>query len=413
MDLVGLSLLLALTAVEPDSAEGWSLDAVPLVWARAGMTMVEGSPRLDSSTVDLQCSVSAWMPGTVDFLAVPAFRRDSTSSARLRRARLDLSWPGTPWVGCGVFLADHQPFSWGLSDPLLEWHETEVDSLMGARLTAGGILGFRGSYLVASEAEEDSLRATTIRAPWLGFGSFSLESYRMEGAGDASRRLDMVKVWTYLPFASPHLVVAGDPNRDRSWGVMAEVRDLRLRRNHRVTVTLVPQMELAGDSMQLPSGALRAGQRRIGAKLLVTSTRRMLSGWVYGSREWSTSRPDSLSVGVSTVTEGSMLLKGSFDMREWEECSGRVSATFQGRMAQAGCWLEASEKDWRVGGVAGYSPRRDVHAFMELSGSSSDDLDPIGSLTVVSSMGPIYGMMKIGWEEDEVDVQVGLKGVLR
>lgn len=413
MDLVGLSLLLILTAAEPDSAEGWSFDAVPLLSAEAGLTMVDGSPHLDSSSVDVECSLLASMHKTVDFLAVPAFRRDSTGSAFLRRARLDLSWPGTPWVGGGVFLADHQPFSWGMSVPVVGWYSTEVDSLVGARLAAGGLLGFKASYLVATEAEEDSLRITNVRAPWLGFGSFSLESYRTEGPGDARAGLNVIKAWTDLPVASPHLIVVGDPDRGSSWGVIGEIRSLRLRRNHRVSVQLVPMIALAGDSLELESGALRPGQRQAGGKLMVRSTGRLLSGWLYGTREWSTDKADSFSVGLSTITEASMLLEGSLDLAGWEDCSGKISATFRRSMQQAGGWVEIMEDDWRVGGRAGYSPRRDVHARLELSGSPSGELDPRGELTVVTSVRSIYGMMEIVWDGDDLRLRIGLKGVLR
>ena len=168
-----LTALLALSSVSEDTTafslfpESWTFGYESLVDASAQGHWKSDHPVIDSTFIDAALSVSVESP-ELDLLVTAAMRNDSSSHGYFRRGRCVLKWPGTPWIGAGVFKNDRQPFIAGLSNPVVEWGSVDIDSIQGFGVSSGGILGFSGEYTIQL-TQGDTLSQLSINSPWMGF----------------------------------------------------------------------------------------------------------------------------------------------------------------------------------------------------------------------------------------------------
>jgi hypothetical protein len=397
--------------------ESWSTDAECLVRTGASAHWWVDHPILDSSRVDAELSVTAFSPFS-DFLITGAMSAssDSAGTAELRRARAMLQWPGTPWVGAGVRLGEGAPFTAGLHEPVIEYGWISPDSLRGMILSAGGFLGFRGSYSLAMSGG-DTLASSRVRSPWLGFAGLDYSRTALHPGPGGTRGesvLNVLMIWSDFRIVKPWVLVAGADGEPGRWAVEAELRSFRPLDTGWGRLELVPGLSFAGDSFSSPGQAFTPGRRVLTLKALIRPDRYMLGAGLIGSVDLE---GDSLTF-VSLL--GYMLSEAgiSYDIRATLREDGGYSAggeigTASGRNASASLAAEVIDDSLRVTGRALYAPRSDVSGSLTVSGDVSGSTDPVCGLDVSALIGPATGHMGIEWRAGDVLLTVGIGGLFR
>ena len=377
--------------------ENWSFGYDCLIDASAAGNWKNNHPVTDSSSIDAAVSVMMESP-EVDFLVTGAIRSDSTSRMGLRRARGVLKWPGTPWIGAGVFVNDRQPFIAGLLNPVVEWGWVDIDSIHGFGLSSGGIMGFSGDYLIQL-SRGDTLTQLDVHSPWMGFAGLDYSRARLSTAdstSDGNTVVNVLSVRGDFRYFNPWLTVAGADGEGGKWAVSVEIRNYSPINTEWGRIEVVPEVHFAGDKIDFPGSSFAPGQRVIALGAFLESRRYFVSSGIKGMVDLSS---DSLS-GVS-ATAG--LISGA-----------AVSSLISDSFASAGIAVEIINDSTRVTGSSSYSPRDDVCAEVFISGDIDDTLQPACGLVLSAALGPVNGLVEIKWDyNSSPSLRINLRGLLK
>jgi hypothetical protein len=396
--------------------EVWSTGAECLVRAGAGARWMTDHPVLDSSMVEAELTANALSPFADLAVTGALTAADSVRTAELRRARAMLRWPGTPWVGAGVFLGEGAPFVAGLSDPLIEHGWIAPDSMRGMTLSAGGFLGFTGSYSLAMSGP-DTIASSTVRSPWLGFAGMDYSRTALHpGAGATAGEsvLNVLMIWSDFRVVKPWVLVAGEEGEPGRWAVAAELRGFRPMDTGWGRLELVPGMSFAGDSFSSPGTAFTSGRRVLTLKALLSPDRYMLGAGVICSVDLEGDSLTFVSLLGHMLSEAGISYSLYGTLREDGSCAaGGEIGTAAGRDASAFLAADAVEDSVRVEGRALYAPRSDASGCLTVSGDASGSLDPACSLDLSALIGPATGRIGIEWRDGDVLLSVEIGGLLR
>jgi hypothetical protein len=415
--VVGL-LILGMLASQPDSS-GASAGVGGLVYGSALSGVDHEDLRLDRWEHRTRIRITASWGEGLSALAEPSLSgsgedggsHDSTKAGLDRllvRARL----PGTPWLGGEVFHGCRQPWMPALGGAYLDLTDTDSDSLSGMSLTAGGFLGFRGSYSVYRPFGGDTLSYARLRAPWAGFGTFRAYRYTRHGRG-GTEGFDAMEAWLSIRRLSPWVTLLRGRNGDGRWAVGAQLRGLRLRPSLDLRLEVAPEAHLAGDGLKPGTAGLQPGQRAGGIRVSLRSVTRALSAWGYGRKGFEDMVGDSVGAGMHMLSRADIEYSLSGGWPEDGDPSARLDADLRRRVAGAGAGLRTWGDSLRVSGRASYSPRPDVHGTMEVSGSPGGVLDPVGTLSVRVATGAVSGGLSMLWEDGAVALGVDLVAEVR
>ncbi len=408
-----VALLLTLLAAQPDSA-GFEAGAGGLVFGRAESRVNGDELRLGEWEHRTRIRLELFRGEGLSVLAEPSvfgFRGESVAADSLEvgldrllvRARL----PGTPWLGGEVFHGCRQPFLPSLEGAYLDLTETEADSLSGMSLTAGGFLGFRGSYSLYRPFAGDTMSYAAIRAPWAGFGTF--RAYRFTRRGPQGEvGYDALEGWLSIMRFSPWMTVLRSRGDDGGWAAGLQLREIGLRPSLDLRLEVTPEARLAGDSLRPGTGGLCPGQRTAGIRVVLRSLQHSLAAWGYGRVDFEDMVEDSAGVGLYMLSSADIEYTLSVGMAEAGDPDARLDADLRRPLAGAGAGLRVMGDSLRVAGRASYTPRPDVHGTMELSGSPAGELDPVGSVAARVASGGLVGGISLTWEEGEVSMGVDL-----
>ena len=390
--------------------EGWSAGIELLLNAEAA-----GHWSVDRLVPDSTCTEASIRLSIVseyaDILAIPVFTSEPSPGAGLRRARALVRWPGTPWIGAGVFYGEGAPFMPGLSEPYIEHGWIEPDSLKGFNLSSGGFLGFHGEFSMAFSGT-DTLALTRIRSPWMGFAGLEYRRTALHVSPDSTDGaiLNTLTVWGDLRYVEPWVVIAGKDGEPGMWAVEGELRDFTPFHTDWGEVELVPGFRMAGSEFQCPGPAFSRGRRTFLLSALVRSSRYFAGAGLtafYDLDEDSLSgaaiRAGMLSrTGLSVGTEirvtldGELIAAGSFGTTT-ENSSASLEVRYEGDST-------------RVTGMAAHSPRSDVTGELTVSGNAYGTVNPVCRLDLSTSMGPASGHLALVWEEGDVRLSAELRG---
>lgn len=413
-----IPLLAFIAAASGDSLpEGWTAGASCLFGAEAGARWVVDHAVLDSTGTDVSVSLTA-RSQVADILVTAAVTAsdDSVAAASLRRMRAMLRWPGTPWIGAGAFLGEGAPFVPGLEDPLVEYGWIAPDSVRGMSLSAGGFLGFRGSYALAL-TPGDTLVSTHARSPWLGFAGFDYSRTAVHPASDGGEVGSVLNVLTIradLRYVKPWVLVAGAEGEQDNWAVEAEIRGFRPLETEWGRLELVPGMSFAGDSFSSPGSAFVPGMRVLTLRALMRPERVMAGAGITVSVDLEGDSLTFVSLMGHMISRAglSYALTGTAREDGWYRAAAEIG-TSDGGAASAFLGGEIIEDSLRVTGRALYSPRPDVNGTLTVSGDAGGSLDPTCGLDLSALVGPVTGHIGIAWLPGDVLLTIELGGLLR
>lgn len=397
------------TVVLPEGFEvGWSC----LAGASGSGRWVAVHPVIDSTEIDAALTVTA-RSREIDFLACGAMSGDSTDTISFRRGRALVRWPGTPWIGAGVFLSDRQPFTSGLSNPLVEWGWQDIDSLYGYGMYCGGIMGFSGEYLI-QRTSSDTLTQLNIESPWMGFAGLSYSRVHFHPADSLSGGggvLNTLLIRSDFRYCRPWVVLAGAEGEPGRWAIAGQIRGYKPIKTRWGDMEIIPGMAFAGDYFSSPGSAFIAGQRQLSLGAYLNSARYMVSAGLTGVLDLDT---DSLCrasargllisrTGIRWETECDVFADGDYRIL--------LGAGMYRSEGGAGLILEMATDSTRITGTAIVAPRNDVNAEITVSADVDGSLDPLCRLDITTVMGPVSGLFGIVWEEDrDVSLIINLRG---
>jgi hypothetical protein len=419
---VSISILASILALawSPDSTgisllpEGWILGYDCLVEASADGCWKSNHPVMDSTALDAAVSVSLLSP-EVDFLITGALRSDSSTDVSFRRGRGVVRWPGTPWIGAGVFKNDQQPFIAGLSDPVVEWGWIDIDSVQGFGLSSGGILGFNGNYLIQL-TEGDTLSQLNVHSPWMGFVGFDYsraQIHTSDSMYSSSNNVHVISARGDFRYFNPWLSVAGSDGEEGKWAVSAAIRDFSPFNTDWGRIELVPEIHFAGDEIEFPGNAYSPGQRIIALGAFLESRRYFLSAGIKGMIDLSSDSLSGVSTSAGLISESGIEWGLAFDCFADGDYYATLSSIISDSYSSAGVMLEILNDSTRVTGSASYSPRDDVCAIVSMSGDVDDSLQPSCELAVSAALGPMRGLLGINWDyRNSPSLRINLRGLL-
>lgn len=394
--------------------ENWVFGYDCLIDASACGSWKNNHPVIDSTGIDAAVSVRAASP-EVDFLVTGAMRSDSASRFLFRRARAVVKWPGTPWIAAGVYLNDQQPFIAGLANPVVEWGWVDIDSIQGFGLSSGGILGFRGDYLIQL-TRGDTLTQLNVHSPWMGFAGVDYSRAQIHTADSAGGNMtvNVLSVRGDFRYFKPWLVVAGAEGEEGKWAVSAEIRKLRPIDTQWGRIEVVPGIHLAGDRIDFPGSAFVPGQRLITLGAFLESRRYFVSAGIKGMLDLESDSLSGVSASAGMISEGGVSWDVIFSY--YADCDYRafISSVTSDSNASAGIAVEIINDSTRVTGSVSYSPRDDVCAEVSVSGDLDNSLQPSCGLAVSAALGPVRGILGIDWEYDSSPIlRINLTGLLK
>lgn len=403
-------LVLSLLAAQPDSS-GPDVHVGGLVYGSASSDVNGDELRLDDwehrTRLRLEArwgdGLSALAEPSVSGAGGPVDSLDAGMDRLLVTARL----PGTPWLGGEVFHGCRQPFLPALRRPYLDLSDTEADSLSGMSLTAGGFLGFRGSYSVYRPFSGDTVSYAMVRAPWAGVGTFRAYRYTRRYA-EGSLEYDAMEGWLSVRRISPWAYLLRSRRRDDRWAAGMQLRGIGLRPSLDLRLEVVPEAHLAGDGLLPGTGGMQPGQRSAGLRVSMHSLQRSVSAWAYGRIGFEDMVEDSAGLGAYMLSEADIEYTLRAGVPEQGDAAVRLDADLRRPLAGAGAGLRLVGDSLRVAGRASYTPRPDVHGTMELSGSPSGSIDPAGELAARVAAGAVSGGLSLLWEDGEVSIGVDL-----
>jgi hypothetical protein len=274
-------------------------------------------------------------------------------------------------------------------------------------LTAGGFLGFRGSYSVYRPFSGDTVSYAVVRAPWAGVGTFRAYRYTRRHAG-GSLEYDALEGWLSVRRVSPWAYLLRSRRRDDRWAAGMQLRGMGLRPSLDLRLEAVPEVQLAGDGLLPGTGGLQPGQRSAGLRLSLRSLQRSVSAWAYGRIGFEDMVHDSAGLGAYMLSEADIEYTLRAGVPERGDAAVRLDADLRRPLAGAGAGLRLVGDSLRVAGRASYTPRPDVHGTMELSGSPAGSIDPAGELAARVAAGAVSGGLSLLWEDGEVSIGVDL-----
>ena len=415
-----VSALLVLLAVVPDSTdigsmpEGWTMGWKCLVSATGNGMWAGHHPVIDSTDVDAALSIMAESQ-EVDFLVTGALMSDSAGTFAFRRARAVVKWPGTPWIGAGLYLHDRQPFIPGLREPLVEWGWVEIDSLMGYGFASGGILGFNGEYLI-QQTGVDTLTQLNISSPWMGFAGFSysrVHYHSAESPLDDNIVLNALSIRSDFRYFKPWVVIAGAEGEKDRWAVAGEIRDFTHFSTGLGEIEVVPAVAFAGKEFSAPGDAFVPGQRLLKLGAYLRSLRYIASAGITGMLDLESDSLSGVSATAAMVSESSVIWNIEFDVFVDGDYRAAFGAGTADPFASAGIRIEILEDSTRVTGMASCTPREDVSAELTISADVEGGLDPACGLDISTVLGPVSGLIGIHWEHgSDVILSINLRGLL-
>lgn len=415
-----VSVLLVLLAVPTDSTdidlmpEGWTMGWKCLVSATGNGIWTGHHPVIDSTDVDAALSIMAESP-EVDFLVTGALMNDSVDSFVFRRARAEVKWPGTPWVGAGLYLHDRQPFIPGLGQPLIEWGWVDIDSLQGYGFSSGGILGFNGEYMI-QQTGADTLTQLNIHSPWMGFAGLSysrVHYHSAESPTDDNIVLNALSIRSDFRYFKPWMVIAGAEGEKGRWAVAGEIRDFRNLTTALGEIEIVPAIAFAGKEFSAPGDAFVPGQRLLKLGAYLRSVRYIASVGITGMLDLESDSLSGISATAAMVSESSIIWDIGFDAYADGDYRAVFGAGTADSFASAGIRIEILEDSTRLTGAASCTPREDVFAELTISSDIGGSLDPACGLDISTVLGPVSGLIGIHWEQgSDVTLSINLRGLL-
>lgn len=395
--------------------ENWIFGYDCLIDASACGSWKNNHPLIDSTGIDAAVSVIAVSP-EVDFLATGAMSSDSTSHAMFRRGRGVIKWPGTPWIAAGVYLNDKQPFIAGLSNPVVEWGWVDIDSIKGYGVSSGGILGFRGDYLIQITSG-DTLTQLNVYSPWMGFAGVDYaraQIHTADSISDGNITVNVLSVRGDFRYFTPWLIVAGADGEEGRWAVSAEIRKFHLIDTQWGSVEVVPGIHFAGDRIMFPGSAFVPGQRVFTLGAFIESRRYFVSAGLKGMLDLESDSLSGVSASAGLISEGGVSWDVIFDCYADGDYRVAISSVTSDIYASAGIAMEIINDSTRVTGTASYAPRDDVCAEVSVSGDIDDSLQPACGLAVSAALGPVRGLVGIVWEYDSSpSLRIKLTGLLQ
>ncbi len=417
---ISLVTLIILIAGGTDSTdvsiipENWVFGYECLIDASALGDWRSNHPVIDSTSIDAAVSVMAVSP-EVDFLATGALQSDSTSRIVFRRARGAVKWPGTPWIGAGVYVNDQQPFIAGLSNPVLEWGWVDIDSIQGFGVSSGGVLGFRGDYLIQL-THGDTLSQLNVHSPWMGFAGVDYSRAQIHTADSAGGNItvNVLSVRGDFRYFKPWLIFAGAEGEEGKWAVSVEIRKFSPFDTQWGRIEVVPGMHFAGESIEFPGSAFTPGQRVLTLGAFLESRRYFVSAGIRGMLDLSSDSLSGVSASAGMISEGGISWDLIFDYYADGNYSAYLSSAVSDSEASAGISIEIIDDSTRVTGSASIAPRDDVCAEVSVSGDIDDSLQPACILAVTTSLGPVMCLVGIEWEYDSSpSLRIHLTGLLK
>ena len=416
---ISLITMIILIAGGTDSTD---ISIIPENWVFGYECLINGSacgnwkgnhPVIDSTSVDAAFSVMAVSP-EVDLLAAGVLHSDTASYVGFRRARCAVKWPGTPWIGAGIYMNDQQPFIAGLSNPVLEWGWVDIDSIHGFGVSSGGVLGFRGDYLIQLTSG-DTLSQLNVHSPWMGFAGVDYSKAQIHAADSTGENItvNVLSVRGDFRYFRPWLIVAGAEGEKGKWAVSAEIRRFRPIDTQWGRIEIVPGMHFAGDSIEFPGSAFVPGQRVITLGAFLESRRYFVSAGIKGTLDLSSDSLSGVSASAGMISEGGVSWDMIFGYYADGDYRVYVSQAISDSYASAGMAMEIINDSTRVTGSASYAPRDDVCAEVSVSGDIDDSLQPACVLAVTTSLGPVMCLAEIEWEYDSSpSLRINLTGLL-
>ena len=406
------AMVLCLLAAQPDSSGG-DAHVGGLVYGRASSHVNGDELRLQDWAYRTRLRLEAQWGDGLSALAEPSISgsRDSGPGDSLEtgldrlliRARL----PGTPWLGGDVFHGCCQPFLPGLDRAYIDFTDTEADSLSGMSLTAGGFLGFRGSYSIYRPFAGDTVSYAAVRAPWAGLGTFRAYRYTRHHA-EGRVEYDALESWLSVRKISPWVYLLRSRRRDHRWAAEMQLRGIRLKPSLDLRLDVIPEVGFAGDDLLPGTGGMQPGQRSTGLKLSMHSLQRSVSLWAYGRTDFEGMVHDSAGLGAYMLSEADIEYTLRAGIPEQGDAEARLDVDLRRRLAGAGAGLRLVGDSLRVAGRASYTPRPDVHGTMELSGSPSGSIDPVGEVAVRVAAGKLSGGLSLLWEDGKLSMGVDM-----
>ncbi len=394
--------------------ESWDFGYDCLFDAAASGNWNGNHPVIDSTYADAAVSLRASSP-EVDFLATGALRSDSLSRVVFRRGRGVVKWPGTPWIGAGVYLNDQQPFIAGLSNPVLEWGWVDIDSIQGYGVSSGGVLGFKGDYLIQF-TRGDTLSQLNVYSPWMGFAGVDYSRAQMHTADSSGSNItvNVLSVRGDFRYFRPWLIVAGSEGGEGEWAVSAELRSIHPVDTQWGKIEVVPGMHFAGDNIQFPGSAFVPGQRVITLGAFLESRRYFVSAGIKGMLDLSSDSLSGVSASAGMISEGGIATDMIFGYYADGDYRAYVSSEARDSNASAGIAVEIINDSTRVTGSASYAPRDDVCAELSVSGDLDDSLQPACFLAVTTALGPVRCLIGIEWQYDtSPSLRINLTGLFK
>jgi len=372
-------------------------------------------PVIDSTGIDASVSVLVLSP-EVDILAMGAVSSDSASSIRLRRGRAVVKWPGTPWIGAGVYFNDKQPFIAGLTGPVVEWGWVDIDSIRGFGVSSGGFLDFEGEYLIQL-SPEDTLSQLNVYSPWMGFAGVDygrVQLHRTDSLSDENTTVNVLSVRGDFRYFSPWLIIAGAEGEHGRWALSGEIREYAPFNTRWGSIEIVPGIHFAGDSIEFPGDAFVPGQRIISLGAFLHSSRYFASAGLEGMLDLQSDSLSGISASAGLISEMGIRWNAVLNYYADDDYSAIVSSELLDSFASSGIAVEVINDSARVTGRASYSPRDDVCAEIRLSGDLDDSLQPACGFAVSAALGPVTGLFRIDWNYlSSPLIRIDLRGLLR
>ena len=415
-----VSVLLVLLSMAPDSSDiallpdGWSMGWECLVSTTGSGRWAGNHPVIDSTYLDAALSLMAESE-EVDFLITGALNSDSTGTFIFRRARASVKWPGTPWVGAGLYLHDRQPFVPGLREPLVEWGWVDIDSLQGYGFQSGGILGFNGEYLI-QRTGADTLTQLNIHSPWMGFAGISysrVHYHSSESPLDNNIVLNALSIRSDFRYFEPWVIIAGAEGEKGKWAVTGEIRDFSPFTTGWGEIEIVPAISFAGEEFSAPGDAFVPGQRILKLGAYLRSARYIASAGIIGMLDLNSDSLSGVSATAAMVSESSVIWDIEFDAYADGDYRAVFGAGTADPLASAGLRMEILEDSTRLTGIASCTPREDVSAELTVSADVDGSMNPACRLDISTAIGPVSGLIGIHWEQgNDVILIINLRGLL-
>jgi hypothetical protein len=395
--------------------ENWIFGYDCLIDASAGGNWKNNHPVIDSTGIDAAVSVRVESP-EVDFLATGAVQSDSTSQVLFRRGRGIVKWPGTPWIGAAVYLNDRQPFIAGLSGPVIEWGWVDIDSIRGYGFSSGGILGFRGEYLIQL-THGDTLTQFNVNSPWMGFFGIDYSRAHLhtsDSLPDENVIVNVLSVRGDFRYFNPWLTVAGADGEQGKWAVSGEIREYSPFHTRWGRVEIVPGIHFAGDNIKFPGNAFVPGQKIITLGAFLESKRYFASAGIKGMVDLESDSLSGVSASAGLISEAGVAWDMIFDYYADGDYRTVISSVTSDFYSSAGISVEIINDSSRVTGSVSYSPRDDVCAELSISGDIDDSLQPACGLAVSAALGPVTSLIRIDWNyADSPSFRIDLRGLLK